>query len=316
MTAPRPRLVGRYDEGRPGPLVVALGAVHGNEPAGVLAAERLLRALARERDAQPGFAFRGRFAAFVGNVGALAAGRRFLRRDLNRHLDPGRVARLAASAETGDAPLAAEDAEAVALVAAVRAEVAAHRPPRVVVADLHTTTADGGAFSIVGDDPAARRLALACHAPVVLGMLAGGLAGTTMHALTAEQLGAPTAGMVFESGRHDDPAAVTRAASALTLLLAAAGCVDEACVDPGHARRLREEFAHLPAATELAYVHRIAPRDRFAMRPGYVNFAPVAAGEVLADDVRGEVRCPLAGRVLMPLYQPQGGEGFFVVREA
>ena len=313
MTAPRPRLVGRHDEGRPGPLVVALGAVHGNEPAGVLAAERLLRALARERDAQPGFAFRGRFAAFVGNVGALAAGRRFLRHDLNRHLDPAHVERLAAAAETD---LAAEDAEAVALVAAVRAEVSAYRPSRIVVVDLHTTTADGGAFSIVGDDPAARRLALACHAPVVLGMLAGGLAGTTMHAFTAAQLGAPTAGVVFESGRHDDPAAVARAASALTLVLAAAGCVDEARVDPGHGRRLREEFAHLPAATELAYVHRIAPRDRFAMRPGYVNFAPVAAGEVLADDVRGEVRCPLAGRVLMPLYQPQGGEGFFVVREA
>lgn len=311
----RPRLIGRYDEGRPGPLVVVLGAVHGNEPAGVAAARRVLAALARERDTVPDFVFRGRLAAFVGNVAAFAQSRRFLRHDLNRRLDPAHVDALAAVAKIRDAPLVAEDREATELTAAVRAEVAAYGPKRVIVVDLHTTTAPGGAFSIVHDEPIARRLARACHAPAVLGMLTGGLAGTTLHAFVAERLGVPAAGLVFESGQHAEPAAVDRAVSALTLLLEEAGCVDARHVAPLHARRLRAEYAHLPAEVALAYVHRIAPRDRFVMRPGYVNFMEVEEGEALGDDIGGQVLCPVRGRVLMPLYQAQGGEGFFVVRE-
>lgn len=305
------RLVGRYDEGRSGPLVIALCAVHGNEPAGLAAAERMLAALRREAEAVADFAFRGRLVGLVGNVGARRVGRRFLRHDLNRNLAPDHVERLG---ELDDC--VAEDAEAVALTAAVRAEVAAYRPERIVVVDLHTTTAAGGAFSIVGDGAEARRLALACHAPVVLGLLAGdGLTGTTMHAFTTESLGVPTAGVVFEAGQHTEPAAIERSLSALTLLLEAAGCVAPRHVDPRHAQRLRDEFAHLPAAVRLRYVHRIAPRDRFVMRPGYVNFDRVGVGEVLADDRHGEVRCPADGRILMPLYQPQGGEGYFLVRD-
>ena len=39
------------------------------------------------------------------------------------------------------------------------------------------------------------------------------------------------------------------------------------------------------------------------MREGYVNFQRVAAGELLANDARGEIRAPWNGMVLLPLYQ-------------
>jgi succinylglutamate desuccinylase len=51
------------------------------------------------------------------------------------------------------------------------------------------------------------------------------------------------------------------------------------------------------------------------MNPGYVNLQPIAESEVLARDRTGDVRAPEGGRVLMPLYQEQGDDGFFVVRE-
>ena len=51
------------------------------------------------------------------------------------------------------------------------------------------------------------------------------------------------------------------------------------------------------------------------MLPGYVSFQPITESDVLAKDARGDVRPPEAGRILMPLYQRQGDDGFFVVRE-
>ena len=50
------------------------------------------------------------------------------------------------------------------------------------------------------------------------------------------------------------------------------------------------------------------------MRPGYENFKPVGSGEVLAKNTAGNIRSPEAGRILMPLYQEQGEDGFFIVR--
>ena len=41
----------------------------------------------------------------------------------------------------------------------------------------------------------------------------------------------------------------------------------------------------------------------------------VARGEVLAFDRGGPVVAPMTGRLLMPLYQQQGSDGFFVVRD-
>ncbi len=40
-------VLGDYDGGRPGPTVLALGGLHGNEPAGVEAAKRVLARLQR-----------------------------------------------------------------------------------------------------------------------------------------------------------------------------------------------------------------------------------------------------------------------------
>jgi succinylglutamate desuccinylase len=51
------------------------------------------------------------------------------------------------------------------------------------------------------------------------------------------------------------------------------------------------------------------------MLPGFRSFQRIEAGEILATDGKGEVRSPETGLLLLPLYQPQGEDGFFLVRE-
>lgn len=49
------------------------------------------------------------------------------------------------------------------------------------------------------------------------------------------------------------------------------------------------------------------------MLPGFVSFQAIRMGEEVGKDRSGPVRAPCSGLILMPLYQPQGESGFYVV---
>ena len=51
------------------------------------------------------------------------------------------------------------------------------------------------------------------------------------------------------------------------------------------------------------------------MDPDWENFRPVEEGQTVARDESGEIRVAESGRILMPLYQEQGEDGFFLIRE-
>ena len=51
------------------------------------------------------------------------------------------------------------------------------------------------------------------------------------------------------------------------------------------------------------------------MKPGYITFQKVRKGEVLADDNGRKVMADESGRMILPLYQALGTDGFFLARE-
>ncbi|MCZ6900877.1 MAG: succinylglutamate desuccinylase/aspartoacylase family protein [Bacteroidetes bacterium] len=73
------RIIGRINGESDGPLVLAIGGMHGNEPSGVEALNQVIKYL-KDQNAP----FRGDFVAFSGNIEALRSGQRFIHRDLNR----------------------------------------------------------------------------------------------------------------------------------------------------------------------------------------------------------------------------------------
>ena len=68
-----------------------------------------------------------------------------------------------------------------------------------------------------------------------------------------------------------------------------------------------------PRAHQVRHRHPIQPRYQFRMEPDLVNFQSVRKNQLLASDQNGEIRSPRPGRILMPLYQAQGDDGFFIV---
>lgn len=310
------RIIGTYTGSEPGALVIVLGAMHGNEPAGVLALQEIFRILEREPTVNPGFTFRGRLLGLVGNRQAYTEHKRYLDRDLNRMWSPGHLRRIQ---QTEPESLQAEDRELAELLDLIHAEIQTAQPDALVLLDLHTTSADGGIFCIPSDDRASLRLAKELHAPVILGML-DGLEGTLLHYAAGNHFeigGYPhySVGAAFEAGQHDDPLSVSRAIAAVVNCLRAAGCIRPEDVDSRHDHILKTFSEPLPKVTRLRHIHHIRPGDAFDMRPGYVNFQPIQQGEHLANDVTGPVLAPEDGLILMPLYQPQGTDGFFVVKE-
>ncbi|MEM1177135.1 MAG: succinylglutamate desuccinylase/aspartoacylase family protein [Acidobacteriota bacterium] len=295
-----PRLIGRVDGRRGGATLICLGGIHGNEPSGVQALERVLGKLAADRTGLD-----GTLVAFRGNRKAALTRRRFISNDLNRHWHPERVERLLA---VDPATLEAEDEELVELDAALRGVIDSAGGP-IFAMDLHTTSGEGACFVVLDDSIANRQFALHEPVTVVVGLEEELVGTVTAH---LDTLGARVYG--FEAGQHDDPASVDRAEAAIWIALESSGVLADKRPEVEASRELlRRQTGDLPHVVEVIHRHPVQPEDRFRMEPGYENFQTIAAGEKLATDRTGEIVSPHDGLILMPLYQQQGEDGFFLV---
>jgi predicted deacylase len=359
------RIISALRGADPGPTLIVVGGLHGNEPEGIAAARAAFASLS------PG-AVRGEVVALVGNLRAVALGRRHVGRDLNRmwtadQLAAARVAvqRDAAKARSAPSPSRApsseswtepwskswsessseswsksssaswsepssgsssepassepassepldvpEQHELVELADAIEGVIARARGP-VYVIDLHTTSAPGFPFAVVGPTPAHGRFAEAFPLPGIAGLEAL-LPGVLTRYLG--ERGCIT--LAIEGGQHATTAATDNLAAVLTIALGAAGIVSAmpgADAARAHLTRVRGE---LPAMIDVIERHPVRPEHGFRMEPGFANIQRVAAGTLLARDATGEIRAPFDGVLLLPLYQPDGSDGFFFGRDA
>lgn len=303
VEAAQEREIGRYDGGTPelGPTLLVVAGVHGNEPAGVAAAERVLATL-RERD----LGLKGRLVALRGNLGALAAGRRFLGRDLNRGWSAASIEATRARPRDERAP---EDDEQLALIDAfLEVERSAHGP--LVFVDLHTSSATGSPFLCLADTIDNRKLGLMTGVPMILG-IEESLAGASLEWFADRGIAA----LAVEGGQHESTAAIDNHEAVLWELMTQLGMLPPGFVElEPHRARLREAVGAAPPMVEITHRQAIEPGDGFRMEPGFDNFSPVTRGQLLATDDSGAHRAPSACFVMLPLYQELGEDGFFLAR--
>lgn len=277
--------------------------MHGNEPAGALAARRIATEL--ERRALP---LRGHFVALTGNRAALERGERFIDRDLNRIWTSDRIDRMRRPAEEGEL---VEEREMRELLAAIDREIG-EAPGPVVLLDLHSTSAGGSPFTILADTLQNRALAEHLPIPMILG-LEERITGPMLSIFTDRGHTA----IVVEGGQHDDERTVRNHEAAIWMTLIGAGALEldevpEAAKAYGW---LKDAARGSPGVVEVTLGHPMVSGDGFRMQPDYDNFQRVRRGELLASDREGPIHAPWEGHVLMPLYQGQGEDGFFLARE-
>lgn len=300
------RVLGSYGGEAPGPLVVVVGAIHGNEPAGVEALQSVLARLERERPP-----LRGKLLAVAGNLGALSRRVRFVGEDLNRIWTQERVD----GTRTGEwSELGPEAREQRELLEVLERAIAEREWERVILLDLHSTSAEGAPFSVMADTLQNRRVAFALPIPVILG-LEERIEGTLLSWFS--ELGHTA--FCVEGGQNQAPSTVGHHVAAIWITL-----VSGKALDPRDApwleterERLEQTAWGLPRVLEIRYRFPVPVGTRFQMLPGYSNFDLIEADEVLAlvGSAGHEVHSPSHGLLLMPRYQGQGEDGFFIGSE-
>ena len=300
---PDTHLIARMRGSLPGPTLIIVGGIHGNEPAGVLAAERVRRRMQTRKAV-----LRGEIVLLRGNSRALEQRVRYIDADLNRQWTSENVR--TAGLEKQDVPGVSEFREQSELLTIVREAVSRARG-EVYFLDLHTTSADGQPFATVGDTLRNRRFALTFPLTIVLG-LEEQIDGTMLEYIN--NLGAITLGV--EAGQHESMASIDHHEAVIWNALASTGnLLRKDLPELDQSRSLLRRASGGRRIVEVRHRHAIVPADQFKMEPGFRNFQGVRRGQVLARDRTGEIKARETGLILLPLYQPLGDDGFFLGRE-
>ena len=302
LARPAAHLIASIRGSLPGPTLIVLGGIHGNEPAGVLAANRVWLRMQKRRAA-----LRGEVVLLRGNTRALEQRVRYINADLNRQWTAENVR--AAELERGT-PDVSELLEQRELLTVIREAINRARG-EIYFVDLHTTSAQGQPFATVGDTLRNRRFALNFPLTIVLG-LEEQIDGTLLEYVN--NLGAITMGV--EAGQHEAMTSVDNHEAVIWIATAATGNFrHEDLPELDQSRSVLKRASGGTKVVEVRYRHAIVPEDRFKMEPGFRNFQTVRRGKVLARDRAGEIKASETGLILMPLYQALGDDGFFLVRK-
>jgi len=300
------RIIGKIEGQKSGPTVIALAGVHGNEPTSIKAVEHVLEKIKGLEEV-----FRGTFIGIRGNLEALKKGERFIDEDMNRIWFTSILDKVRRT--PFNEVLTAERRETKAVLQIIDPIILnENKKEPVIFADLHTFSSETGLFAISAKTSKNVELLSNLKVPLIFG-IEKALHGTALKYVQ----NAGNIGFAFEAGMHFSENAEFNATAGMYSLLIAAGCIEASYIpdyEP-YNEFLAEQTAGLPKKVEFVYKHIIEEDDKFKMRPGFKNFDQVRKGDWLADDKLGKIEAQVDGYILMPLYQEQGEDGFFIVKD-
>lgn len=298
------RVLSHHKTNGSGPVVIAIAGMHGNENYGVSAIRKI-----DELFNKGGGISRGEWIGIAANLPALKNRVRFIDEDMNRIWFPSIIDKIRRSRK--DQLKASERIEIKHLLEILDPYIL-DTEREIIFVDLHSFSAPGGLFVITPRSKRNEELLVGLSAPLIFG-IDDALRGTALRYFHEQG----HLSIAFEGGMHHDPGTMANMVAFLLLLNERFGLIDISFIDEfdSFKEKIRIEAENLPLKVELAYQHIIEPNDEFLMRPGYENFQPVKKGEWLAEDQNGKILSPYDGYMLMPLYQEQGNEGFFIVRK-
>ena len=302
LARPAAHLIASIRGALPGPTLIILGGIHGNEPAGVLAAERVCLRMQKRRAV-----LHGEVVLLRGNTRALEQRVRYINADLNRQWTTENVRAAELERATTEVSELLEQRE---LLTVIREAINRARG-EIYFVDLHTTSAHGQPFATVGDTLRNRHFALAFPLTIVLG-LEEQIDGTLLEYVNNR--GAITMGV--EAGQHEAMTSVDNHEAVIWIATAATGNFRrEDLPELDQSRSVLKRASGGTKVVEVRHRHAIVPEDHFKMEPGFRNFQAVRRRRVLARDRAGAIKASETGLILMPLYQALGDDGFFLVRK-
>ncbi|HED09364.1 MAG TPA: aspartoacylase [Caldithrix abyssi] len=299
------REIGRFGTSHQGPTVIFFGGIHGNEPSGVFALHRVFNSLGKEK---PGV--RGLVIGLSGNMAALARSERYIERDLNRLWSREQIDLLRNGGLNGQSQVP-DVVEQMDIFHTIQRIFREEQGPYFFI-DLHTTSAPSPPFITLNDNLRNREFATKIPVPIILG-IEEFLSGPLMSYIN--ELGHIALG--FEAGSHDEAHSIDNHESCIWLMLKATGLLHKAEIPffQAHYDKLAGQSNDGKHVFEIRFRYHRSAHENFIMRPGFVNFQKIKKGEILAENDKGAIHACEGGRIFLPLYQKQGEDGFFIIRE-
>lgn len=291
------RIIGNYTSNNKGPLLFVTGGVHGNEPSGVKALEKVFEELEKTRPE-----INGRIVGVRGNTSALKKDQRYIDEDLNRTWTEKNV-------QSGN-PETTEQKEMHEIIEVLQDFPEKDYSKRYFL-DCHTTSSDSLPYISVQEvndnDPWAHKFPT---------YIVRGFSDIVYGAIDHYMSRTGLTGFVFEAGQHTSPASVENHEGIIWLALKEACGLDlsEISCYPQCVDKFAKENAPEQKTFEIIHRHEIKDGDTFKMEPGYKNFQKIEKDELLAISNGKEIRSTWDAYIFMPLYQSQGNDGFFVIQ--
>lgn len=298
---PSKRIIGSVSGALPGPTLIFVGGIHGNEPSGVYALQKVMLELADQKDE-----LKGTVVALAGNISALQKGMRYLNYDLNRLFTKENISNL----HSDLCEFERECEEQQELCDAID-KILTERPGPFYFFDLHTTSGETVPFLTVNDSLLNRRFTKQYPAPIVLG-IEEYLDGPLLSYIN--ELGYVAFG--FEAGQHTSKQSIQNHIAFIMLSLVFTGVLSKEDANyEQHYQMLHRSTIDKKKFYEIIFRYRIDGTHIFKMNPGYTNFQRIQKHDSLAVYGEKVLKAPYSGRIFMPLYQGKGEDGFFVIRE-
>ena len=293
------RTIGSYSCGLPGPLILAVSGIHGNEPSGARAIKTFLSLLNTQMPQ-----ISGAVLGIVGNVQASTENRRYLDKDLNRCFLPDLMA--------GGAPalLGAEARELKELVHLLHQLQTEYED--VCFIDCHTTAAQTIPYLSSNSHPDSLQLANRFPLNNVIGLQQTIPGGFSEYCNTLN-----FRGFRVEAGQHLSASAFSNQVAMLWLMLVYAGALRRKqltsfqhyeqmlALDTPHHKQIYRLISHYPLQDD----------EEFRMNQGFRNFDYVQKSALLATNRHGDIVAATDGYLLMPLDQEKADNGFCLLAE-
>lgn len=298
------RIITHHKADESGPVFIALAGMHGNESYGVAALRKVDEYLEKS-----GGILHGEWLGIAANLSALKNRVRFVHEDMNRIWFPSIVDKIRRSKPS---QIESSERREIKSMLEIIDPYLSQKNREIVFVDLHSFSAPGGLFVITPRNSENQKKMAGLSVPLIFG-IDDTLRGTALRYFYDQG----HLSMAFEGGGHHETRTLYNMVSYLMLLSERFDLINPKAIDGYELFReqIQKEASHLPNRVELVYQHIIEPGDNFVMLPGFENFQPIKKGQWLADDRNGQIKSPEDGYMLMPLYQKQGNDGFFIVRE-
>lgn len=290
------RIIGNYTSNKEGPLLFITAGVHGNEPSGVTALEKVFEYLDKTKPE-----INGRVVGLMGNKRALEKGKRYTDEDLNRTWTEENLRKKPESREQ----------EEMKEIIQVLEEFPESQYTKRYFLDCHTTSSESLPYISVQDvndnDSWAHRFP---------GYKVRGFSDIVYGAIDHYMSRTGLTGFVFEAGQHTSKTSVENHEGMIWLNIKEACDLDLKQIScyPDCVEKFTRQNAPDNKTFEIVHRYEIQDGEEFKMEPGFENFQKIKKDELLAISDGQEIRSEWDAYIFMPLYQSQGNDGFFIIK--